>query len=302
MRPINALDSGDDYQLQDDEELGPDGLPIDPNGGGGGGDQPIDPGGWDPGRGELGPPVEDPTDGGRYVEPTHPAGGRRPPSYSLGAWDPTKMTIGQFAAGGQSNEGFPEQFAAPDRRNPNAFSYAGFQAPQRTQGAFQAPGQTAGAFKPPSVEEALNDPGLQARLKLGTQSLMYSKAAQGLTNDTGTMNALQDYGQGLAMQGYGDVWNRDFSAWQANAGRDDAAFGRDLATYQVNAGRDDTAFGQALTGYNTNRGNAMDSYTSGRSLDDADYANAWTRYQDDYKIFTDTQDRNFDKEFRYAQA
>lgn len=286
MRPRNALgepDLGEDYLLYQEDpegELGPDGLPIDPgggdsggDGGGDGGDWPIDPV-WDPGRGELGPPVED-TGGGFWQGTGSGSGGaRRPPAYQLGAWDPTKMSIGQFAAGGQSNEGFPEQFAAPQRRNPNAFSY----------GDFSAPGRTTGAFQAPSVEEALNDPGLQARMKLGSQALMYSKAAQGLTNDTGTMNALQDYGQSQAMQGYGDVWNRDFATWQANSGRDDAAFG------------------QALTGYNTNRGNAMDSYTSGRSLDDADYTNAWSRYQDDYKIFTDTQDRNFDKEFRYAQA
>ena len=42
-------------------------------------------------------------------------------------------------------------------------------------------------------------------------------AAKGTLNDSGTAHALMDYNQQAASQEFGSIYNRDLSAWQANA-------------------------------------------------------------------------------------
>lgn len=169
---------------------------------------------------------------------------------TTGTWSvpggPSGLTIGQLAAGGQANAGFPGQFTAPQRTAPAAFSF--------------------GDFKAPSVGDALNDPGYQFRVDQGIGVLDRSAAGKGLLGSSGTLQNLVDYGQNAASQEYQNVWNRDYTAWGGN------------------------------------RQNALDTFTTARQGDDTNYGNAYQKWLQDYNIFTGTQDRNFDKQFRYAQA
>jgi hypothetical protein len=80
-----------------------------------------------------------------------------------------------------------------------------------------APNFTAPQFRAPSVGDALNNPGYQFRLQQGEDALQGWAAARGTLNDSSTAKSLIDYGQAAGAQGYADVWNRDFSQFQANS-------------------------------------------------------------------------------------
>jgi hypothetical protein len=118
-------------------------------------------------------------------------------------------------------------FTAPGYTPPPAFSYADFQAP--------------------SYADAASDPGYQFRLQQGNQLLQNAASAKGTLNDSGTLKALTDYGQGAASQEYANVWNR------------------------------------ALGAYTTNRGNAAQNYTTNYQTQYQDpYAHAYQAAQDQF--------------------
>ena len=84
-----------------------------------------------------------------------------------------------------------EMYTAPAGLNPAAYQ-------------FQAPG----AFRAPTPDEAAQDPGYQFRLSQGTQAITGNAAARGLLQSGATAQALTRYGQDLASQEYGNVYNR----------------------------------------------------------------------------------------------
>ena len=79
-----------------------------------------------------------------------------------------------------------------------------FQAP----GAFKAPKFTA-----PGADAAENEPGYQFRRDQGIKGLEASAAARGTLNTGGTLKGIVNYGQQLASQEYGNVYNRALQAF-----------------------------------------------------------------------------------------
>lgn len=95
------------------------------------------------------------------------------------------------------------------------------------------PGYTATSFKAPTFEEALNNPGFQFRMKMGEQALQNAASARGTLNDSGTLQSMIDYGQNAGAAGYGDVFSRDFSTWQANEDAQRQAYGLNRQTQYI---------------------------------------------------------------------
>lgn len=114
---------------------------------------------------------------------------------------------------------------------------------------------TAPQFKPPSVEEALNDPGYKFRLQQGDAGLQNWAAARGTLNSSDTANALEDYNQNAASQEYGNVWNRDFSAFT----------GSTLPSWLAGT------VNPAMTAYNTQA-------SAGEFQNNSNYLNAWNSF------------------------
>lgn len=152
---------------------------------------------------------------------------------------------------GMPSYGPVPQFRAPGYEKPPAFSYADYQAPEQF---------TYENWKAPSVDEAMSDPGYQFRRDQGVAALQRWAAAKGTLNDSGTANALMDYGQNAATQEYQNVWNRNWDAYRGN---------RTMAmdTYNVNEGN-------RYNTYATNRAGAVQQYNT----------NYQTQYADPYKF------------------
>lgn len=242
--------------------------------GGDAGAGPQGPGGWGSGQGvgEAGPPpaVFDSGGGGgpwssgggntwgagTSQSPFGPWQGRytapgAQPLPDVPTWDPASVPAAPtFTPPAYTPPpAFSFDQPAPTYTPPPAFSYADFQAPSYT--------------------EAANDPGYQFRLQQGTQALQNSAAARGTLNDSGTLKALTDYGQGAASQEYQNVWNR------------------------------------ALGGYTTNRGNALDAYNTNYKTQYQDpYAAALNQYTTDYGHARDTYGTNYQTQYQdpYAHA
>lgn len=82
------------------------------------------------------------------------------------------------------------------------------------QGSLTTPyGQS---FTAPTGLTEENDPGYQARLKLGTDAIQRSAAARGGVVTGGTAKALDTYGQDYASNEYGDVYNRALTDYTTN--------------------------------------------------------------------------------------
>lgn len=74
----------------------------------------------------------------------------------------------------------------------------------------------SGTFTAPDALTEQNDPGYQARLKLGTDTLQHSAAARGSVLTGGTAKALDQYAQDYASNEYGNVYNRARQTFQNN--------------------------------------------------------------------------------------
>lgn len=114
-------------------------------------------------------------------------------------------------------------------------------------------------FTPPSVNDVFADPSYQFRKQQGEQSLQNWAAARGTLNDSGTANALMDYGQNAASQEYSNIWNRGLNTYMVNRGNS-------LDAFNTN----ERARAEA---YDRNRGLAVDTYNT----------NYQTQYEDPYR-------------------
>jgi hypothetical protein len=83
-----------------------------------------------------------------------------------------------------------------------------------SQGSLMTP--YSGTFTAPTDITEQNDPGYQARLKLGTDAIQKSAAARGSVVTGGTAKALDTYGQDYASNEYGNVYNRALSDYTTN--------------------------------------------------------------------------------------
>lgn len=152
---------------------------------------------------------------------------------------------------GMPSYGPVPQFHPPDYKAPPPFAYADYEAPQAFNYA---------DWQAPSADTALNDPGYQFRRDQGLSALQRWAAARGTLNDSGTANALVDYGQNAASQEYQNVWNRDWDAYRGNRS-------------------------MALDTYNTNEGNRYNTYATNRAGAVQTYnTNYQTQYADPYKF------------------
>lgn len=82
------------------------------------------------------------------------------------------------------------------------------------QGSLLTPYQS---FNAPTGLTEQNDPGYQARLKLGTDAIQRSAAARGGVVTGGTAKALDAYGQDYGSNEYGNVYNRALNDYTTNA-------------------------------------------------------------------------------------
>lgn len=184
-------------------------------------------------------------------------------------------------------------FNAPAYTPPPAFSFGGFQAP----GAFTAPDQNA----------VLNDPGYQFRKQQANDAFMGNRAASGTAHTGGTVKDFLDYNQNMASQEYGNVWNRDYTAYNANfnnalnayAANRSNAVGNYNTNYQTqyqdpwnisNVSRQEE-FAPQLVGYQTNAANTQHQ-------NDVSNQNSWQDYLQRWQVFQGL----FDDRFRAANA
>lgn len=190
---------------------------------------------------------------------------------------------GQFGA----NEG---PFQYPDWVPPTV-AFEKWQAPTRDMQPFQYED-----FKGPTAENFQADPGYQFRADQMDRTIKNAKSAQGLLATGNTLADLMSYRGGLASQEYGNVYNRQFGAWDANrnkaldtwkSGHDlsnenyqhsltdyltrnasnEGEWNRDLTKYQTNLGKTATGYGLGLDaqqlqlqGQNNQFGNLLSLY------------------------------------------
>lgn len=95
-------------------------------------------------------------------------------------------------------------------------------------------------FTAPTADEAMNSPGIQAALKMGSQAIQRSAAAKGTLLTGGTLKDLTSFANDLGSQAYGDVWNRAMAerqnAQQTFFGNQDRLFGRNLSLAELGSG------------------------------------------------------------------
>lgn len=129
-----------------------------------------------------------------------------------------------------------------------------------------SPYPDAPKFTPPSMADAANDPGYEFSLNQGKKNLESWLSAHGTFNDSSAVEALQNYGQGAASTQYGNVWNRNYQAYQGA-----------LGPWQTDVGRI-------------------------QHDNDQGWQNAFNTWLQNWNQFKDQRDSTFDKQFRTATA
>jgi hypothetical protein len=114
---------------------------------------------------------------------------------------------------------FQKQQWQTQQQNLAPWLKAGSQAENTLSGLMGTPGQGlltpwTEQFQAPTDITEQNDPGFQARLKLGTDALQNSAAAHGGILSGNTAQAITQYGQDYASNEYGNVYNRALGQYQ----------------------------------------------------------------------------------------
>jgi hypothetical protein len=194
---------------------------------------------------------------------TTPAPAPAPAPAPLPADNPFGPWTGHFTA--PTPQPLPDvpTFTPPTYTPPPAFSW---DTPQPT---FTPPKAFSYAdFQAPSYEAAQQDPGYQFRLGQGTDALQNAAAARGTLNDSGTLKALLDYGQGAASQEYANVYGRAADTYSTN-------YKNAASTYDTNYKT------QYVDPYN----NAVDAWKTGHDTALSTYnTNYKTQFQDPYTL------------------
>lgn len=201
------------------------------------------------------------------------------PAYkpTTGAENPTPTPTPTTTTTGQFNE----HFSAPDWMNLPSLPGVP-DAPQPDLPTFRQP--DAFAFHAPSIDEAMNDPGYKFRVGQGADMLQRWAAARGTLNDTGTANALQDYGQNAGSQEYANVWNRD---WQSQKGQYDTNYQTqfvDPYKFKYQAALDTNAprVQAWQAGVDNNRLGYQTQAADVTAHNSANYASAWNSFMNDF--------------------
>lgn len=157
------------------------------------------------------------------------------------------------ATGDRSIAGGKTHFEYPDWTPPDT-QFDPWNAPKRDITPFQYED-----FKGPTAENFQADPGYQFRADQMDRTIKNAKSAQGLLATGNTLADLMNYRGGLASQEYGNVYNRQFGAWDAN------------------------------------RNKALDTWKSGHDLSNEDYQHSLTDYLTNYQRKTDDWNRDLTK-------
>lgn len=128
---------------------------------------------------------------------------------------------------------------------------------------FQGPGQIGRfnydpythQFQAPDGLTESNDPGYQARFKMGNDAIQRSAAARGSLLTGGTLKALGQYGQEFASNEYGNVYNRALTGYQQDAAN-----------------------------YDRNRSGAFQAWAANAGLSQQEQDQAWAEYQNQQQV------------------
>lgn len=180
------------------------------------------------------PPAAAPSDDAAYIAEVRASGQGKSEDYArfsdaeLLAWRPW------YQGGGKFKNNYGDIVDKPDERGPNTpanrngtgdqgdygMGYnnaevgatgGGHGAGAGAPGSGTYGGAPAFNFTAPTWQEAMADPGYQFALKEGNKRLEGSAAAGGVLRTSGTLKALMNYGQDMATQQYGNVYNRQYA-------------------------------------------------------------------------------------------
>lgn len=159
--------------------------------------------------------------------------------------------------------------------NFNSSNYPGIPNPSQ----YQSPDPLAPwteTFTAPTAEQALSSPGFQFRLGEGLKAIERSAAAKGTLLTGGTQKGLQGYGQDMASQEYGNVYNRAYNEYDT----------RRTNFLQNEANR-----------YNSQRGNLQDQWGINSDYFDMGRANRL----DDFSIWSGMDNSAFNQLLEWAK-
>jgi hypothetical protein len=128
------------------------------------------------------------------------------------------------------------------------------------------PYPNAPTFTAPTMEQAANDPGYKFGLDQGKRNLDSWMSAHGTFNDSSAAEALQDYGRNAATTQYGNVWNRQYQAYQG-----------------------------ALQPWQTDTARIQHDNDTG-------WQNAFNTWLQNWNVWKDQRDSTFNKQFQTATA
>ena len=126
-----------------------------------------------------------------------------------------KKAAQQKAQADQAALDFQKQVWQQQQQNMQPYQEAGASSLGMLMDALKSGKFDAGKFTLPSIEEARNSPGYQFALEQGNKGIMQGAAASGGVGGQ-TYKNLMKFGTGLADTTYGNVVNRNLSAYQAN--------------------------------------------------------------------------------------
>ncbi len=306
--PVYQDDSGALYTQ------GPDGAYVSYTGALGG-QPPPTPGGdtLPPGTGsDLGPGRQgvDPVDrvGGMSVAPPPGPGPQPGPGVNTGPATGPAPTTGPGT--GSLISPFTEQFVPPAQQGLPSLNI-GAPPPRGTPPAFAYPDYVPQKFIPPTIEQAVNDPGYQFTLKQGQDELTNWLASHGTFNDSSAAKALTDYGQNAASTQYQNVWGRQYQGWQGNEMTNENAYAANRANavgnYNTNYQTQYVDPWQAqFSGWQDQIAPTTTAFTTGTAAtqhaNDINWQNSWNQWMQDWNIFKDQRDSTFNKQFATATA
>ncbi len=229
MWVYNNLTGVDEWQ--DEGQDAPFSLPIDPTTG------QVTPGTnelpqfqFDPSTGSWKPGDERPLDSGDPQTNLNPNPG---PNKTGGGWFDSNQPPNNFGA---PTAPFGETYTTLPR--PGWLGQ--YSAPTWQGGDFQAPAKwktLIDEFKPPSAEDVMNSPAVQARLAAAQKGFERSAAAKGSILSGGSVNALGREQQNLASTEYGNEFDRRLKSRQQNYGEYTTDYGNAFDTYKQRYGQ-----------------------------------------------------------------
>lgn len=148
-------------------------------------------------------------------------------------------------------------------------------------------------FQAPSIAELLNDPayaGLQFTEQQGKSGIENAAAARGTLNDSSTFNALSDYNRNASNQYVGSMYDQALNTYNTNTQTQYLdpwqAASQNWMTGTVNP---------QMLAYSTQA-------AAQQNQNSLNYSNAWNQFLNQENMFTNWQDRAFNKTYQVATA